>query len=171
MPGKIEELALIVRCASGDDRRAFTQLVELYSPPLRQFLFGLTDGDECLAADLAQETFIKAWRGLQSWRGVAGFKTWLYAIALNEFRSHVRARHAGIREMPERLTTPCAGVEARLDLQAALRRLSDAQREVVMLFYYEDMPIKRVAAVTGMPESTVKSHLRRARAILTEILK
>jgi len=172
MFGKLDELTLIARCVAGDDRRAFAQLVNRYESPLRQFLLGLTGGDECLTADLAQETFIKAWRNMRSWRGIAGFKTWLYAIAVNEFRSYVRSQRPYTDEMPDLPTDSVdVAVDATIDLQTALRRLSDAQREVVLLFYCEDMPLKRISAITGMPEGTVKSHLSRARAILTKILK
>lgn len=62
---RLEEISLVARCVGFDDRRAFARLVDEYHQPLLRFLTGMC-GDEILAADLAQETFIKAWRGLKS---------------------------------------------------------------------------------------------------------
>ena len=74
---KIEELKLIARCTLGDDRRAFGTLVEGYQPQVRRFFLNLTLGDEALSDDLAQETFLKAYLNVRSFRGVAKFSTWL----------------------------------------------------------------------------------------------
>lgn len=169
---RLEEIALVARCVGFDDRRAFARLVDEYHQPLLRFLTGMS-GDEILAADLAQETFIKAWRGLRSWVGSGRFSTWLFAIALNEFRSHVRSCHMEVStdEIPEAGSEPLQGIDARMDLNAALRYLSETQRAVVLLFYYRDLPIKKIAAITDMPENTVKSHLQRARTVLKQILQ
>ena len=69
---RLEEISLVARCVGFDDRRAFARLVDEYHQPLLRFLTGMC-GDEILAADLAQETFIKAWRGLKSWMGSGRF--------------------------------------------------------------------------------------------------
>lgn len=128
-------------------------------------------GDPIEAADIAQETFIKAWRGLRGWQQTGRFGTWLYAIAVNECRSAMRARHEYTSELPD-----CAAdlteapADARMDLAAALKSLNGPQREVVLLFYYRDMPLKEISKVLGMPENTVKSHLMRARTRLRALL-
>lgn len=146
-------------------------MVDEYHQPLLRFLTGMC-GDEILAADLAQETFIKAWRGLKSWVGSGRFSTWLFAIGLNEFRSHARSSRTEVSadEIPEAGAEPLKGIDARMDLNAALKYLSETQRAVVLLFYYRDLPIKKIAAITNMPENTVKSHLQRARTVLKQIL-
>ncbi len=89
MLSKLEEIKLVSQCALADNRRAFGRLVEAYQPRLRRFLLNLTMGDENLTDDLAQETFIKAYLGIRSFKGFSGFGTWLYRIAYNEF--HTRA--------------------------------------------------------------------------------
>ena len=75
MLSKIEELKLISRCVLADDRQAFGTLVEAYQPRLRRFFMNLTLGDEYLSDDLAQETFIKAYIELRSFRGMSKFST------------------------------------------------------------------------------------------------
>ena len=88
MLSKVEELKLISRCVLADDRRAFGELVEAYQPRLRRFFMNLTLGDEYLSDDLAQETFIKAYIELRSFRGMSRFGTWLFRIGYNEFYSY-----------------------------------------------------------------------------------
>jgi DNA-directed RNA polymerase specialized sigma24 family protein len=78
---------LIARVLSSADKNAFGALVRRYQSPVRSFLTRMTHGDSHLADDLAQETFLKAWQKLAAFRGEARFSSWLFGIALNEFRS------------------------------------------------------------------------------------
>ena len=75
MLGKIEEMKLLALCMATDNRDAFSRLVMAYQDGLRQFNFNLTGGDPYLTDDLAQETFLKAWLGVRSFKGLSGFKT------------------------------------------------------------------------------------------------
>lgn len=167
---RIEELALVARCVACDDRRAFARLVDATREPLLRFLTGLC-GSETVAADLAQEAYIKAWRGLQGWIGTGRFSTWLYAIAVNEFRTWLRTRRPETDSIPEECGDTVGPMDARMDLATAIRTLPAQQRAVVLLFYYRDMPIRQIARVTDMPENTVKSHLSRARIKLRELIE
>ncbi len=176
MLSKIEELALIARCMAADDRRAFGRLVEEYQPQLRRFLQNLAQGDAALAADIAQETFIKAYTGLRSYQGAARFKTWLYRIACNEFYSYqrkIRERLDDTDEVKTDIPVPDqnAASDARMDVERCLRALSDQERTVVLLFYMEDLPIRKIVSVTGMPEGTVKSHLARAKKKMAGVMR
>lgn len=167
---RLEELALVARVLAVDDRRAFARLVDAHQEALLRFLTAMC-GSQTEAADIAQETFIKAWRGLRGWQQTGRFGTWLYAIAVNECRSAMRSRHEYSSELPdEAADTSEAPADARMDLATAVAQLTEAQREVVLLFYYRDMALKDIVKVTGMPENTVKSHLSRARSRLREIL-
>ena len=83
---------LIARVLTREDQHAFAELVRRYQSPVRAFLARLTRGDAHLADDLAQETFLKAWRKLHTYRGSARFSTWLFGIAFNEFRTVARQR-------------------------------------------------------------------------------
>src|SRR5882672_1336531 len=83
---------LIARVLAREDQHAFGELVRRYQSPVRGFLARLARGDAHLADDLAQETFLKAWRKLHTYRGSARFSTWLFGIAYNEFRTVARQR-------------------------------------------------------------------------------
>ncbi len=175
MLSKWEELRLIARCVTGDDRDAFGQLVEEYNDGLRRFLLNLTLGDASLTDDLAQETFIKAYLSLRSYRGIARFRTWLYRIAYNEFYMHLRRRHetdggfeSGYDNVADSVSPHAAG-DARMDVERCLKALSEAERTAVLLFYMDDRPIKEIADIMQMPQGTVKSHLSRAKAKMAKL--
>ena len=157
----------------GDDRRAFGTLVEAYQPRLRRFFMNLTLGDEYLSDDLAQETFIKAYIELRSFRGMSRFSTWLFRIGYNEFYSHKRSQHptSDIENAPERPSTPIDSSEISMDVKTAMAQLNETERTVVTLFYIDDMPIKQIAAITGMNQSTLRSHLHRAKEKMAKTLK
>ena len=93
MLSRVEEIKLIARCALADNRDAFGQLVEAYRSDVTRFLLNLTMGDDALSDDLAQETFIKAYLGIRSFKGISRLRTWLYRIAYNEYYSWLRKRH------------------------------------------------------------------------------
>ena len=166
MLSKIEELKLISLCVMGDDRRAFGILVEAYQARLRQFFMSLTLGDAALSDDLAQETFIKAYTGLRSFKGLASFGTWLYRIGYNEFCSYARKRREEREEagatQAATLATAATGCES-LDTQALMATLSADERVAVTLFYIADKPLAQIAKIMQMPQGTVKSHLHRAK--------
>lgn len=175
---RIEELKLVARCTLLDDRRAFGRLVEEYQTGIRRFLLNLC-GDPPLSEDLAQETFLKAYMAIRTFRGLSGFRTWLYRIACNEFYSWSRKRREELCPDDGRGTTPADSLpdetpdstDTRMDVQRAIRSLGDAERTAVVLFYMEDKPVKEIAAIMSMPEGTVKSHLSRAKAHLAQLLK
>ncbi|MDE5838020.1 MAG: RNA polymerase sigma factor, partial [Paramuribaculum sp.] len=81
---KFEEISLIAKCVAADDRHAFGRLVDEYQESLRRFIFNLTGGDASLTDDIAQETFLKAYVSIRSFKGLARFKTRLYKIANRE---------------------------------------------------------------------------------------
>ena len=170
---KVEELKLISRCVLADDRHAFGLLVEAYQPRLRRFFLNLTLGDEYLSDDLAQETFIKAYIELRSFRGMSRFGTWLYRIAYNEFYSYKRSQHPtwDLEGVQEPSASPTDSTEASLDVKTAMAGLSEIERTVVTHFYIDDMPLKKVATITGMKETTLRSHLHRAREKMAKTLK
>src|SRR5512133_2895584 len=89
----VTDAQLIARCIVGDDRHAFAELVKRHQSAVRACLRKLTVGNHALADDLAQDTFILAWRNLKSFRQEARFSTWLYRIATNCWLMHARKRH------------------------------------------------------------------------------
>lgn len=175
MLSKLEEIALIARCVAVDDRRAFGRLVDEYNPGLRRFVFNLTMGNASLTDDIAQETFIKAYGAIKSFKGASRFGTWLYAIACREYANVLRRRsELPMNEALPQLTIDSrddAGLaEMRHDIQVGLKALSPAERTLIVLFYLEDKPIKDIMRITNMPEGTIKSYLSRAKAKMAKAL-
>lgn len=166
---KINEISLITRCVIADDRDAFSELVEAYQMKVRRFLLHLTMGNEALADDLAQETFIKAYMAIRSFRGLSSFSTWLYRIAYNEFcsarRSHfnqtVDVDSVSPAEMPR--DDYASRSDNSMDIVTMLKPLSEIERTIITMFYIEDLPIKKISSVLSIPAGTVKSHLHRAK--------
>lgn len=175
MISKIEELRLIARCVAFDDHRAFARLVDEYSPGLRRFIFNQTLGDAFLTDDIAQETFIKAYTSIRSFRGMARFGTWLYTIAcrlLADYRRRSREELPGdLPEIPPDNRPAGFDEDLRHDIGAALAGLSDKERTAVLLFYMQDRPIKEIAQITESPEGSVKALLSRARTKMAKTIK
>ena len=167
MLSRLDEIRLLSQCALADNRDAFGRLVEAYQPRVRRFLLNLTTGYEMLTDDLAQETFIKAYVGIRSFKGLSSFGTWLYRIAYNEFYSHTR-RHQeehveDISRMGEASTAASDAIDASMTVQRALADLGEKERVAVTLFYIEDQPLKQVAKIMQLPEGSVKSLIHRAK--------
>ncbi|MBQ7205131.1 MAG: RNA polymerase sigma factor, partial [Muribaculaceae bacterium] len=156
------------------NRDAFGRLVEAYQPRVRRFLLNLTMGDEMLTDDLAQDTFVKAYVGIRSFKGLSSFGTWLYRIAYNEFYNHTRRHHEehveDIAAMGEVSTAAGDAIDASMTVQEALTRLSDNERVAVTLFYIEDQPLKQVAKIMGMPEGSVKSLIHRGKSKMRQFI-
>jgi len=161
------------RAALLGDREAFGRLVEAYQSPVRRLLFNLTGGDEELSKDLAQDTFLKAWQGIGSFRAAAKFSTWLYRIACNTFYDHARSVKQGAAEAgaADRLAAEVPDSDPGLDLARALTVLKPRERTAVLLYYMEDQPVGRIAAIMRAPTGTVKSHLHRGREKLAAYFK
>ena len=175
MLSKLEEISLIAKCVAADDRRAFGRLVDEYSPGLRRFVFNLTMGNASLTDDIAQETFIKAYGAIRSFKGASRFSTWLYAIACREYANALRRRSELPMEESLAYTTADSANDAHLaemrhDIQVGLRALSPAERTLIVLFYLEDKPIKDIMRITNMPEGTIKSYLSRAKTKMAKAL-
>ena len=132
-------------------------------------------GDLSLAEDAVQETFLKAWKNLDRFRGEASEKTWLLRIAINTCRDMRRSRwtrHVDRRVTPEMLPEASAPFEERdEELTLALMRLPPKQREAVLLRYYQRMSLAQTAQAMGVTVSTVSKQLGRALRSLRGILE
>jgi RNA polymerase sigma-70 factor (ECF subfamily) len=150
------------------DRAALTALVERHYDSLLGYLYRMTRGDRSLAQDLAQETFLRALRGIGGYSYPRPFKPWLYAIATNLARNHYASadqRRADNPSEDEDYAADQSG-EAELIAQAeaeaviaALDTLSVLHREVIVLYYYQALPLQAIAETLGIPLGTVKSRL------------
>src|SRR5574344_246559 len=89
---QINDISLIAQVVAFGNKRAFDKLVCKYQSPLRRFFLNLTCGDTALSDDLAQDTFIKAYTSLSSFKNMSGFSTWLFRIGYNQFYDYLRTR-------------------------------------------------------------------------------
>lgn len=173
----IADGVLVARARAGDDRHAYAELVRRHQGPVRALLRRLCREDHALADDLAQETFVQAWRKLDTFRADAAFATWLYRIAYNAFLMHARGRRetVSLDDLPVAAEpTPTASPEVNAvtsgDVRRALGVLSPAERAAIVQCYYLDRSHEEAAYVLGCPVGTVKSHIFRARHKLREAL-
>lgn len=131
--------------------------------------------DVSLAEDAVQETFIKAYRNLHAFRGGSSEKTWLYRIAINTCRDMQRGSWFQLvsRDVNfDELQIP-AGEEPgeRSALSEGILQLPRKYREVVLLYYYEDMKLTEIARALGVSAMTVSRRIARARTLLRDLLK
>ncbi len=160
---------LIARVLSREDQHAFGELVRRHQSPVRAFLARMTRGDAHLADDLAQETFLKVWQKLQTYRGGARFSTWLFGIAFNEFRMAGRRRkELALEDMDESSVVaeePAAARDShlRLDLTEALKLLNSNERAAVMLCCQNGLSHEEAAQVLDCPLGTVKTNILRGK--------
>ena len=171
---ELTDIALVTQVAVFHNKRAFDQLVRKYQSPVRRFFLNQTLGDEQLSDDLAQETFIKAYTSITKFRGMSSFSTWLMRIAYNVFYDDVRSRkQTSDIETPVVAHLASSGAEAGLkqDIHQALATLKDEERTCITLQLIDGYPIDQISKITGIPENTVKSHLRRGKEKLTIYLK
>jgi RNA polymerase sigma-70 factor (ECF subfamily) len=171
---ELTDIALVTQVAVFHNKRAFDQLVRKYQSPVRRFFLNQTLGDEQLSDDLAQETFIKAYTSITKFRGMSSFSTWLMRIAYNVFYDDVRSRkQTSDIDTPVVAHLASSGAEAGLkqDIHQAMATLKDEERTCITLQLIDGYPIDQISKITGIPENTVKSHLRRGKEKLTIYLK
>ena len=179
---QLTDAQLIARVVVDDDRNAFSELVRRHQSAVRTTLRRLTAGNHALADDLAQETFMLAYRNLKSFRQEAQFSTWLYRIATNAFLADARKRKEellGDRDQDLALEEVdggpyeeaaghdhTRGASLRIDMDRALAVLSDAERAAIVQCYHNDLSHEEAAVALNCPVGTVKTHILRARAKL-----
>jgi len=172
----------IIGRVRGGETRLFGELVQRYQDPVfgmaLRFLGGRGD-----AEDVAQEVFLRAYRGLDVFKGEAKFSTWLYRITYNLCTDWLRRNRrvdrkaAMIEEAFEVADTRVnleEGIlqsETRDNVWKALDRLDERYRSVVVLLYYQKMSYEQIAAVLALPVKTVETRLYRARKLLRESLE
>ena len=154
----VDDRKIIERVLNGDTE-AFNLLVRQWEKPIYNFILRMI-GDRDEAMDLCQDSFMKAYRELDTLKDLDRFSAWLYRIAHNTCFSKLRKDQGKtfVELQPEtRASKP--SVETRLAVEKALQQLPEDQREVVVLKIYQDLKFEEIAAIQGAPVSTVKSRL------------
>ena len=172
--------------AAAGDTRAFEVLVLRYQARIVNYASAMVR-DAGAAEDVAQETFVRAWRGMGRFRGESSFKTWLYRIATNVARTHLD-RHGRQARIADRslddeaeplqagdVPSPAPDAETSLvrreAIDRALSELPDELRLALVLRDVEGLDYKEIAGVTGAPIGTVESRIFRARRRLRTLLR
>lgn len=165
---------LVARVLVDEDHHAFSELVRRHQSTVRGLLRQLVRSDVTLADDLAQETFIRAYKNLRSFRGEAKFSTWLYRIGYNVFREQARRRKelVGIDERQLEGERDPSTVDAGLrhDLAAALQTLLIHERTAVLLCCQNGLSHDEASRVLDIPLGTVKTNVLRGREKLKKLL-
>lgn len=174
---------LLLRRAQSGDPEAFEQLIG----PLEQLVWRICwhyTGNREAAEDCGQETMIRIWRSLESYRGDCALESWIYRIAANCCMDFLRKKKRDqsvsvepLREQGFDPADPSPGTEDRVvaedehrRLRIAITELPDDQREALILTQLEKISYEEAARMLGVSEGTVKSRVNRAKARLKEIL-
>ena len=174
----VSETELVTNAQHGD-RNAFSELVRIHTRGVFNVVYRMC-GDALVAEDAAQETFIRAWQNLSSYRPQTPLRNWLYRIAFNAamdmLRKEKRIIPTDIDDL--QLTDERPGPESQVSqqertamVQKAVLSLPDASRAVLVLKEYEGMSYHEIADALDIPIGTVMSRLNYARKLLKEKLE
>ncbi len=179
------DVSAMRRLRNGDDL-ALNEIMDRWQRRLTSYLFRAI-GNETVAVDLAQETFVRVYQSRDKYQPKGEFSTWLFAIATNLLRQHFRwlKRHPTVsmdsvesgrddQPLSDRLPAEDSNLvekdeRARM-VKDAVTALPPDLREAVLLFEYEDLSHEQIAQVAGCSKKAVETRLYRARAILREKL-
>jgi RNA polymerase sigma-70 factor (ECF subfamily) len=173
-----DERSLIDRCRAGEDS-AFSELVDRYKNLVYGLVYRMVP-DRSRTDDLAQDVFLKVYRGLPYFRGEARLSTWIYRIVQNvctQARSQYRPEvslepdaSGHVRVDPGAPDVAFAALETRDRLEKAIQQLPDNYRLLIAAHYLQGVQYEDLAEALDIPLGTVKTHLHRAKRQLREIL-
>lgn len=168
----IDETDIKQLLAANRPREAFERMVDKFQEKVFHLCMSLTR-NETTARDMAQEAFLRVWKGLPGYNGSASLSTWVYAITRNTCLTElqrIRRRQAVPLDDPESADTvesleavDATEAGAGMDIDAALAELPEKYQQVLRLFYLEQKSYEETAALLGVPMGTVKTNLFRAR--------
>jgi RNA polymerase sigma factor (sigma-70 family) len=166
----IRQELLVVRCQLGETA-AFDELVDQWHLPLWRYLRRMTDSIE-VAEELLQETWLRALRGIVKLREPASLAPWLFGIARRVLMDQLREKYMQAtwnEDVVDPQSTQSEVSDDREEIEHLLHKLGNLplpQREVLTLYYLEQMSVRELAGILNIPEGTVKSRLHHARHLL-----
>jgi RNA polymerase sigma-70 factor, ECF subfamily len=168
--GEASEVAVVALAMNGDDA-AFSELVRRRQDAIRN-LFRRMTRNPALADDLAQQSFVLAWKSIRTLKSPSAFGAWLHKLAVNCWLQQARLKKHEVPFDEARVAEGqwVSAVAERLDLDGALVTLPPDARLCVVLAYSEGMSHAEISECTSIPLGTVKSHIARGAARLREIL-
>ena len=171
-----DDQALVEACLAGH-RDAFAPIVQRYQRQVYHVCYRFT-GNHADAADLAQDVFVRAYRGLRGFKGASSIHTWLYRIAVNVCLNRVsvktpRSTPLGGRDVDAGIEMPDSALERgerAARVRAAILRLPPKQRATLILRVYHDLTHQEIAGILGSSVGAVKANFFHALANLRKLL-
>jgi RNA polymerase sigma-70 factor, ECF subfamily len=173
-----DDAALVRACLEGS-RAAFDVIVRRHQRQMYQLCYRFVGNHED-ASDLAQDIFIRAYRGLRGFKGGSAFATWLYRIGVNVCLNRVGARRRGFAPLvdAEQVDSRSEAADAKLlrgeraaQVRSAIARLPRKQRATLILRVYHEMPHEQIAGVLGSSVGAVKANFFHALGNLRKLLR
>lgn len=172
---KVDELA--AELFEIEDKEAFIdEIMNKYGQEILQLVYSYVNNKE-VAEDLTQDIFVKCYNSLHTYKGKSKLKTWLWRIAINHCKDYLKSwynkkiiltgnesTYIGVQKESVEQTVIQQDEDQRL--ASAVMNLPIKYREVIYLFYFEELPIKEIAVVIEVNENTVKTRLRKAKELL-----
>ncbi|SCC01049.1 sigma-70 family RNA polymerase sigma factor [Bacillus mycoides] len=164
-----------------DKEDLIDEIMNKYGQEILQLVYSYVNNKE-VAEDLTQDIFVKCYKSLHTYKGKSNVKTWLWRIAINHCKDYIKSWYNKKVIVTEDESTYIGSqkesVEQTVIQNAEDRRLASAvmnlpikYREVIYLFYYEELPIKDIAIVIEVKENTIKTRLKRAKELLKKGLE
>lgn len=164
----------VVKAPDNSREERLVRLVEAYQKPLLDMCY-IYLRDRELAQDAVQETFLKAYKGMDSFRGESREKTWLTRIAINTCRDMRRSAwhlHVNRAVTPENMQVVFRENfhQLSMDMADAIMQLPDKYKEVILLYYFQEMKLSEIASVVGVTTSVVSRRIKKAHEALHSVL-
>ncbi|CAI8825555.1 RNA polymerase sigma-70 factor, ECF subfamily [Bacillus sp. IT-79MI2] len=164
-----------------DKEDLIDEIMNKYGQEILQLVYSYVNNKE-VAEDLTQDIFVKCYKSLHTYKGKSNVKTWLWRIAINHCKDYIKSwynkkvivtedefTYIGIQKESVEQTVIQNAEDRRL--ASAVMNLPIKYREVIYLFYYEELPIKDIAMVIEVKENTIKTRLKRAKELLKKGLE
>ncbi len=175
------EDSIIKELIVNDREKLIEQLMDQYGQSLLYLTYSYV-GKRELAEDLTQEIFVKCYQKLEQYQKKSSIKAWIWRIAINHCKDYLRSWHhkhiivseEQVRDIPSQEKEVENQVIQRYEdaeLVRTVMSLPDTYREVVYLYYFEELPIKAISHLTSVNQNTIKTRLKRAKEILKESLE
>ncbi|SOC15650.1 RNA polymerase sigma-70 factor [Ureibacillus xyleni] len=157
------------------------ELMSTYGQDILQLVYAYVH-NETIAEDLTQEIFVKCYRSLSTYRGKSSIKTWLWRIAINHSKDYLKSWYnqrvqvtddaiLGNNESQNNVEQTIIQQDEDAKLASTVMQLPVKFREVIYLFYYEELSLKEMASVLEVNVNTVKTRLKRGKSLLKEMLE
>lgn len=164
----------------GDESALFDEIMQVYGQDILQLVFSYVK-NKTVAEDLTQEIFVKCYQALPSYKKQAKVRTWLWRIASNHCKDYLKSWYfrsvqaAGDEQgefaASENIEESMIQRDEDQELATAVMELPVKYREVIYLYYFQELAIKDISDITGLSQGTIKTRMRRAKSILKKRLE